>query len=60
MQQLSVDPIPHYCSCGAIRAPTDTRCQKCITRLRWLRRKAWQTNPVHRQQAHRALAGDRA
>lgn len=49
MQKFAIDPAPHYCPCGAICGPTDTRCQKCIARLRWLRRKAWRANRVHRQ-----------
>lgn len=59
MQQFAIDPIPHNCPCGAVCAPANTRCQKCIARLRWLRRKAWRTNPAHRQKTHRALAGER-
>lgn len=61
MQTFTIERTPHYCPCGAVRAPTDARCQKCIARLRWLRRKAWRTNRVHRQKTHRALAetGDR-
>lgn len=56
MQTSVIDRIPHYCPCGSLCAPTDTRCQKCIARLRWLRRKAWRTSPVHRQKTHQALA----
>lgn len=59
MQQFAIDPIRHNCPCGAICAGTSTRCQKCIARLRWLRRKAWRTNPAHRQKTHQALAGGR-
>lgn len=59
MRKLTFEPTPNHCSCGAICAPTDTRCPKCIARLRWLRRKAWRTSNAHRQQAHRLLEGKR-
>lgn len=58
MKKFAPDPIAHYCPCGAICAATNTRCQKCIARLRWLRRKAWRTNPARRQKTHRVLAGE--
>jgi len=59
MKNFAAEPTPYYCPCGAICPPTNTRCQKCIARLRWLRRKAWRTNPTHRQRTHLALTGER-
>ena len=58
MQNFAIGPIQHYCPCGAICAATNRRCQKCITRLRWLRRKAWRTNPAHRQNTRRVPFGE--
>jgi hypothetical protein len=44
------------CQCGAIYTATSRRCQKCIARMRWIRRKAWRTSPEHRVGTQRAFA----
>lgn len=31
------------CQCGAKRAVSHRRCEKCTNRARWRRRKAWRT-----------------
>lgn len=49
MNKLPINPDQHYCCCGALCGPANTRCRKCRDRLRWYRRKAWRINPMRRE-----------
>jgi hypothetical protein len=46
MRNFKTETGRRYCRCGALTEATKTLCNKCRSRARWYRRKAWRANPL--------------